>query len=368
MTPTMVLQPLLGVVIADQILELPLSVFAIDPSWNARSAGWQDDLDAMRTSMLPEGPKGPVVQDVPVVARPIMDDERHDVRIPKDRRQLMEGKLLWLVSGFSRCECLHMIAKDRGDTDPVVRVIVREMTAEQALAANIRENAARNNLRTADTAWQLWNLFQSYSARGRYKSPEDLARMTGCSVLQVERMLTVMGQGDEKMLTAWRNLRLSINVVDLLSIVKLPKFAQMDAFRELVRVETARRPFVRNVARSSQRRAERIGYLLGNLVSRGLVTIHFRDFGEHIDLMMGTKGGRGFCRKAELAEVMQRAFDQARLGFTVEELANEQTDEERLGQLVEARRESMVDGRWSIVENPMVDDAEELSNEQTDKY
>lgn len=324
-------------IVADQILELPLSVFAIDPSWNARSAGWQDDLDEMRISMLPEGPKGPVVQDVPVVARPIMDDERTDVRLPKDRRQLMEGKLLWLVSGFSRCECLRTIGEERKDDDPVVRVIVREMTEQQALAANIRENAARNNLRTADTAWQLWNLFQSYSARGRYKSPEELARMTACSVLQVERMLTVMAQGDEKMLTAWRNLRLSINVVDLLSIVKLPKFAQMDAFRELVKVETARRPFIRNVSRNSVRRAERIGYLLGNLVSMGLVTIHFVDFGKHIDILMGTKSNRGFCRKAELAEVMQRAFDQSRLGITIEELTDEQSDEKRLGELVEAR-------------------------------
>ena len=71
------LKNLIYAAVDGQILEIPMSEIHIDYSWNMRTGNWQADLDEMQASMLPDGPEGRILQDQPVVVRPLpMVDSR----------------------------------------------------------------------------------------------------------------------------------------------------------------------------------------------------------------------------------------------------------------------------------------------------
>jgi hypothetical protein len=289
--------------VIDAVIEVPIASICIERAWNARSGAWEEDIVELMATMQPEGERGPIVQDTPVKVRPLTDLEETSYSGTHVK------KFFWLVSGFSRCEALLRIAAQRKNSKPTVKVIVENLNGGQAIAANIRENTARNNLRGADTAWQLHNLYLWFSDRATYKTAEELARMVGLSTITTERMLVIMRKGDKSFLQAWRNCRSEIALVDLLPIVARPKVEQMGAFKRLLQNVARRRP-QRILSTRVHRQAQRVGTLLGSLKREGLITLNFNSFETYIDVLLPMGKGHYF-RRSELADVIEAAFEEA---------------------------------------------------------
>jgi hypothetical protein len=294
----------------EEVVEVPLSQIWRDRTWNARSGNWEDDTEEIYESMQPEGVEGPIVQDSAVVLRPIetlraMYDNQVEIEIPPEC-------VYALVSGFGRCEVRMRIAKEREEENPTILAVVRNMTEAEALAANIRENTGRNELKPADVAWQLWNLHEFYGSVCEWKTAEQLAPMIARKADTTRKLLSIMKRGDKKVVDAWRNCRIVISVDDMTKVVALPRIKQMEAYRALLVAPGGTRQNGRRITSDKTvRMAESTGRLLGALEREGLIELRI-DFTRDIDKLVPIGGRDSFERRKVVADAARQGYEEGR--------------------------------------------------------
>ena len=273
-----------------KVVDAHYSELDIDESWNARTGNWKDDLDELQKS-LEHG------QDVPVVVRPN----------PKN----VSGKPWSVISGFSRCESIHRNAESSG-RDPIVKVIVRVVDEGQALAINIRENQARNPLKLADVAVQMWRLYcWNEENKGVYMQVDEISSLTGTSTLVVTRLLEVMRKASPKLIEAWQKSRIEIPLIDLVLVVRqYRKDEQLQGLR-LIQSTPRRKASVsyatgRSV--STMRRAKELGTILGVLEAEGYITVNKADFEEMLGYVFTMVPSRRSYRRQVIAGKLRDAY------------------------------------------------------------
>jgi hypothetical protein len=127
----------------EEIQELPLSEVEANFNWNSRgnvdsNSGKTAEIKA---SLALNG------QEVPAIARPMPGGKR--------------GKQTCsIVCGFTRYQLLSEIAKESGNKNPTIKVVVRSMTEAEALKLNVRENMARETLSDADLVFAVGRLIK----------------------------------------------------------------------------------------------------------------------------------------------------------------------------------------------------------------
>jgi len=279
-------------------IEASLSEIDCDESWNARTGDWKADLDELESSMLPQGPDGPIVQDIPVVVRP--------------HPEQFSPKPYFLISGFSRCECIARIAKRREINDPKVSCLIRVVDEGEALAMNLRENQARNPLKPADAAKQLHKLYYWYGDnQGIWLQPDELGALVGTNALVANRMLEIMRKGSPDLIRLWQNSRIDISLLDLVMVVrKYSKPEQKRAFLFLTTrlSKTTCSSNGTGKAVSVERRAKQVGTLLGILETEGKITIHDKNFESYLDSTLGYTVRKGSFKRTVLARLMGEAY------------------------------------------------------------
>lgn len=123
----------------ERIMEVPLDEIAARNNWNTRKS-LDTNLGSFKEFKQNIAQSG---QDTPVIARPMAK----------------RGKMhLDLVCGFRRYEAIRQIAKESGNKNPTIKVVVRTLTESEARRLNMRENTARENFTTADLTFGVKQL------------------------------------------------------------------------------------------------------------------------------------------------------------------------------------------------------------------
>jgi hypothetical protein len=288
---------LLGPELDGKTITLNLSLIERDESWNMRTGDWKADLEKLELAMLPSGYDGKILQDAPVVVRPVKGE-----------------KPFSLVSGFGRCEVIDRYAKHHMLSDARVSCIVRVMTEGEALAMNVRENTARTDVKQADIARQVFRIYDWYASQhGVYLTSEELSRSVGVAPPIVARMLTVMRRGSDELIEFWQNSRVPISLQDLASVVtRYPRLEHLSAFRALlVKPPTNRNKNISIITGkkvSVLQRAKQMGALLGALEAKGHITVNNRDFSEYVDLLVSGLAERLTYRKLMVSSTISKAY------------------------------------------------------------
>jgi hypothetical protein len=223
---------------------IPLSKIFFDPSWNARSAkftsGTGDDGEDRGTAegivSLKESMRTGR-QDTPALVRPI----------PPGYKGAPKGAEYLGVFGFRRNAALallasegHKMAKDHGwdPKNPTIDVAIDNLDEVDALAANIAENTARDDLRAPDLAFQIHNYLQAVPADDtRRRSVSHMAKKFGKVERYVRRLTNIsqallVGKHDAdgkklsppepKIFAHWRDAGVHVPVKEMDTLVKNP--------------------------------------------------------------------------------------------------------------------------------------------------
>ena len=339
------LKNLIYAAVDGQILEIPMSEIHIDYSWNMRTGNWQADLDEMQASMLPNGIDGRILQDQPVVVRPLpMVDSRWsnptgygnakdlESTIESERSERIDHRFLYsLVSGFSRCTCLQRIAELKCDPNPKVWALIRVLDEWEALTMNIRENVGRNQVKQADVAVQLWRAWQwKGMEKGLWDEPYEIAPQVAMSVNNVKKILEIMKKGSPDLIKVWQNTRIEANLFDLLELVrKYPKPEQKRAFSYLVMGYERRNHKHAGVQTKAGRTARDVGLMLGCLENEGHIVIKNLNFGEYLHLLVRTSVRGQKLRKWQLEKLVTDGYQEA-IGYQPS-VIGEQEPQEAIG-------------------------------------
>ena len=273
---------------SETIQNIPLAKILIDPQFNLRSGNWMADLNELEASIEAKG------QDVPCIVTPTP-----------------EG-LFFLVSGAGRCEAIRRISERTG-RPAVVSCVVRDLPQAERYALNIRENAARNAVKPADNAFALWRLKQQLESEGKSALSSDLARGTGMSEERTRDLYQIMRRVHPKVTEAWRTAPVLVSIEDMLRLSRLPKDAQEQAYRNLLRNPGGRdRAAKRQVSDPTARKLQGYGELLGRLYRAGAIDRSV-DFDVHIEQFVKLPMHVSHSRRQALVELAQQAFEK---GFT----------------------------------------------------
>jgi hypothetical protein len=276
-------------------LDVRYSELDIDESWNARTGNWKDDLDELQHS-LEQG------QDAPVVVRP--------------NPLAFAEKPYSVISGFSRCECIRRNGEKAGQFDPIVTVMVRIVDEGQALAMNLRENNARTAMKEADTAVQMWRMYNWYAENtGIYLDYPEIASLIGRNELVARRMVEIMRKGSSDLIRNWQNSRIDIHLVDLVQVVRdFPKNEQLKALRTLQATPQKSQNVSIGTGKSVSvmRRAVELGTILANLESAGHITVHTKDFSECLELMISILPSKRSYKRQVIAQKIRDSYLTAR--------------------------------------------------------
>lgn len=184
---------------SDQVMQVEhLSVKEIlaDDEWNARSGKYDDVDDKLNDGETGQGFSA-FVNDIKLngVESPI--EVRHNTDKSTSRKQPYV-----LTAGFRRLKA----AIHAGYV--VIPCVIKDMSEAQARLRNIRENTDRENLKGADLAWGVAELFRVDPT----KTETEVAMSLGLSQSYVGKLRHIMQDLPAKMTTAWRNGQVEIPV------------------------------------------------------------------------------------------------------------------------------------------------------------
>lgn len=140
-----------------------------------------------------------------------------------------------LVAGFRRLGAFKVIA-ERDGSDPMVKIIVRELNDYEARALNLEENTARDNLTGPDLAWAIHDLSLKAIAAKVELSDVKLAEDQGISQAYGNRLLRIMRQVSPKITAAWRKAPIALTVpeMDSLTALSADPVKQKEAYDKLI--------------------------------------------------------------------------------------------------------------------------------------
>lgn len=254
---------------AEKIIFVVLALIAIDENFNVRSSmsdsgGVESDPNGMEgliTSMLEHG------QDEPVVLRPNPN--------PKTAQKQPYA----LTSGHRRCEAWKRIEQKTGELAQV-KAVVKNMTESEAIAYNIRENTARENLSGPDLAFGV----AAMHANDPKSDGTSIAASIGMTQPYISKLLRIMTKTDPKVTAKWRKDPLKLSVDKMASIAGLDRDKQADAYKTMQKEIEDRKAAVAAGGGATRgqdawlttckENAQAAGKVLGMLVKAGLISIN----------------------------------------------------------------------------------------------
>lgn len=294
--------------VTDQIILVPLKDMIVEPAFNGRSGDFtadkggeeDNDFDNLVESIKTKG------QDEPV-------------------RVVPKGKKFFLVAGFRRFAAISKIAEEKKDPNATIKAISRDMTQVEMRSLNLRENTSRDQLKGADLAWSIHDLWKQMG--GTETSDVAVSKEIGLSQPYVSRLLRIMREVGTKVTDMWRNSPVKVSVGEMESLCKVVKDEQMTAYKKLLSkkdsggaekgpnawVETARK------------KAASIGELLGKLEREALIDTSKLKFDEHIEYVVKLKDKVTAAQKRSIAKAAQAGYEK---GLTVEDDSAEDEEAE----------------------------------------
>jgi ParB/RepB/Spo0J family partition protein len=250
-----------------------LSTIEANHKWNSRSGQWKDSKGGpdeksgfmgIVESIREKG------QDEPVVLRPQANKEKPN----------------FLVAGYRRFEAVSHIAKEEKDPEPKIWAVIEEMTDAEARARNIRENTIREDVKTPDIAWSVWELLK---LGGTDKS---VSKVVGHSQVYVNVLHRIMERVDPKITKAWRESPIQIPVNDMKALSEIPIEKQDEAFKRILGGLAAgkKKPNVSKInwLETLRRKAYDVGYIFGSMTREGVLDASKVHFSKCVDLIVTT--------------------------------------------------------------------------------
>lgn len=201
----------------ETILNVPLTDIFVDYDWNVRSKSDVSDVsDAVRDTTEKNGAAQGVAmedfaknfadvgQDTPGILREVQNGKSLGGKTTKCKYELICGfrriTAVTLCQSKEFAERAEKASKLNVPTQPngTFRAVVRELTPQAARLLNIRENTARNNLKTPDVMLQVRGLAK--------EGLSQVAIAEGLGITQgfVSKLLTI-GTLPKAVLDHWRN-------------------------------------------------------------------------------------------------------------------------------------------------------------------
>ena len=244
-------------------------------------------------------------QDTPVIVRPVGKS----------------GEKFALVAGFRRYLAIKAIAEEQGNKTPTIKAVVRDLSDLEARALNIRENAARDDLRGPDLAWSIHELALAYKAKGLKSSSVVIASSIGKNQGYVNRLMGIMEHGDAKVTKLWRDAPYQVPIAEMERIVAHDKGPrQMEAFEEVVKNRTGTGGSGAGGGRgkwleAAKTKAEGLGAMLGRLAKAEVVDFDGLDFEDpdHVRLCLDKlKGDATEAQIKSVGKALAKAFNEAK--------------------------------------------------------
>lgn len=289
----------------EKIILIALSQIAIDETFNVRSSlddagGKEEDPNGMNgliDSILTVG------QDEPVVVRPNPK--------AKDR----EKQPYALTAGFRRFEAIKRIALKLDEKAPTIKAVVREMNESEAVAFNIRENTARENLSGPDLAFGV----HAMSSFDPQADGTSIAKELGMTQPYISKLLRIMTKTDPKVAARWRKDPLKLSVNKMEEISKLDMAKQAEAYKALQLagqkqpVDPADPTRGQNAwITSAKENAKAIGKMLGSLVRDKAIKVLEAEtfFLSNLDTLLKVNKKASTDQREEIAAAAEVGFDE----------------------------------------------------------
>lgn len=285
----------------EKIHTLPLAQVKADFEWNARhgiiSADSGDEeknnFSDLMASIESEG------QDTAVIVRPT-------------------GKTFALVAGFRRYAAITELAKKRGDKNATIKAVVRDLSDLEARSLNIRENAARDDLRGPDLAWSIHELESLYKTKGLKASSVVIAASIGKNQGYVNKLMRIMNETDPKVTKLWRDAPFQVAIADMEKIATYERDRQLAAFEEITKNRSGSGGQGAGGGRgkwleAAESKAKSVGALLGSLAKAGAIDADALDFtdGDHIRLCVKFKPDATDKQVLKVGTALDTAFEAA---------------------------------------------------------
>lgn len=279
--------------VAEQVVLIPLKDITADPAFNSRSGDFtadkgaeeDNDFDALVESLKSRG------QDEPVKV------------VPK-------GKKFFLVAGFRRFAALSKIAEEKKDPNATIKAFSREMDDVEMRSINVRENTSRDQLKGADLAWAIHDLWVKMG--GKETSDVEVARQIGLSQPYVSRLLRIMREITTKVTDAWRVSPVKVSTGDMETLTKFEKSEQWDAYKRLL--EKKKEPSEKGPnawVESTKKKAASVAALLGKLEKNELIDTEGLQFPDHIDYLVKINSKANARQRSAIIKAAENAYQEA---------------------------------------------------------
>lgn len=182
---------------------------------------------------------------------------------------------LELIKGFRRYAAIRLIGQKRGDENPEINVIIKELTDLEALEENVFENTSRANLSGPDLAWAAWKLEQKYKAEGIAVSDNLLAKRMGKNQSYISKIKKIVVNAPE-VARAWRETKAPLAVDVMKRISELPREEQQQEYQR-INAAMGGKGNARSAPKppfdTAKLQVTKLARLLGALAGQGLITV-----------------------------------------------------------------------------------------------
>lgn len=291
-----------NVATTDQIILIPLKDIIAESAFNSRSGDFTADKGAEEDNDFDN-----LVESIKTVGQ----DEPVRV-VPK-------GKKFFLVAGFRRFAAITKIAAEKKDPDATIKAIARDMTPVQMRSLNLRENTSRDNLKGADLAWAIHDLWKTMG--GSETSDVAVAKESGLSQPYVNRMLRIMRGVKTQVTDMWRASPVKVSTGDMETLLKFEPSEQVEAYKRLLGKKGEQGEKGPNAwLDSNKKAAAKFAAFLGKLEKAELIDTENLKFSEHIDYIVKVNKKANARQRSAIIKAAEVAYQEA---LTAEEEASE---------------------------------------------
>lgn len=273
---------------------------AVDYHWNSRSGEfWLDEITEAPPPEAKEGEEAPKVKKRKEIVTDkgswsafkasLMETDTNQEPVIC-RQPTKPGGKPRLVAGFRRYRGVAELADAASFQGPsaaqkgLIRVVVRELTEQQARISNAIENIAREDLSGPDLCWTIGDLVTSHKL-----SDSAIAAKLGKSQPYVSKLHRIHGALSPKVMELWRSSPIRVTLDDIeREVIMMAKDSdsrpslqeQEEYFQRVVEGKGGKQSTARGPdawIESKKGEAEELGRLLGLLSASGIIEIKEED-------------------------------------------------------------------------------------------
>jgi ParB/RepB/Spo0J family partition protein len=299
----------------DLIVDIPLSLIEVDYSWNSRSGEWDQDSGDEECSQLTD-----------LIESISQDGQKTPCRVTI---QLEGAKPYKLRSGFRRYRASEELGKAHPNQVPTLRCIVTREDEVEGRIENLRENAARDNVKPADLAWGIKDLQKRAKDAGTPLSGNAISKKLGLNQSYTAKLIRIGEKTKANVFARWRSTPVRISVNDMAAISELPKDQQEAAFADLLGVDVSGEGGEEvTVERDWTLAAKKAGCKLATVLARlefdELINCDGLDFDTHLEYLVKLPKKSTANQRRSVAAALRKQYEAAK-GEAAEE--NEAEDE-----------------------------------------